>query len=340
MRFSQPLLLLLLLLLPVLWYCHAKAERYLDSLMDAFVVSGGRHALWRRKTRRVLPLLALFWVVVSLAGPAAEVTAPEEATYHASLVVGLDVSKSMLAEDVLLPELDGAPPEISNRLNLARRFLYDFLAGMKNENAGLVFFAGRGLEIVPLTRDHGFFRYILRYTDMMELTDSGSDLGEALKTAKEMLGETDTSGIRTLILISDGEDTGTDDAAIQQVLAELTSRGVRVFCVGIGEKRAVYIPARKAGTGDFDDFYRDKEGVYLQTMLEEDLLRNIATATGGAYFRLEEDQLAQIAKDLRREIYSVPAQSLPKEGVHKKWLDLTPGSLFLALLTYSVFLAI
>lgn len=340
MRFSQPLILLLLLLLPVLWYCHAKAERYLDRLAQAFVMSGGRPALWRRKARRALPLLALFWMVVSLAGPAAEVTAPEEATYQASLVIVLDVSKSMLAEDVLPPELEGRTPEISNRLNLARRFLYDFLGEFKNENAGLAFFAGRGLEIVPLTRDHGFFRYILRYTDMMELTDSGSNLGEALKTAKGMLEEADTSGNRTLILISDGEDTGTDDAAIHQVLSELSVQGVRIFCIGVGEERAVFIPARNPGSGDFDDFYRDKEGVYLQTMLQEDLLKAIAAGTGGAYFRLEEDQLTRIAKDLRHEIYSVPARSLPGQAVQKSWLDLMPGSLLLALLSYSVFLAI
>jgi Ca-activated chloride channel family protein len=340
MRFSQPLLLLLLLLLPVFWYCHARAERYLDRLVQAFVVSGGRQALWRRKARRALPLLALFWMTVSLAGPAAEVTAPEEATFQSSLVITLDVSKSMLAEDVLLPELEGDPPEISNRLNLARRFLYDVLGGLKNENAGLAFFAGRGLEIVPLTRDHGFFRYILRYTDMMELTDSGSDLGEALKTAKGMLAEAGTSGNRTLILISDGEDTGTDDATIHLVLSELSAEGVRVFCVGVGNERAVFIPARTMGSGDFDDFYRDKEGVYLQTMLREDLLKDIAAATGGAYFRLEEDQLTRIAKDLRHKIHSVPAQSLPAQAMQKSWLDLMPGSLLLALLSYSVFLVL
>ncbi len=340
MRFSQPLLLLLLLLLPMLWYCHARAERYLDRLVQAFVVSGGRPALWRRKARRVLPLLALFWMVVSLAGPAAEVTAPEEATYQASLVITLDVSKSMLAEDVLLPESEGDPPEISNRLNLARRFLYDFLGGLKNENAGLAFFAGRGLEIVPLTRDHGFFRYVLRYTDMMELTDSGSDLSEALKTATGMLAEADPSGNRTLILISDGEDTGTDDVAIHQALSELSAQGVRIFCIGVGEERAVFIPARTTGSGDFDDFYRDREGGYLQTMLQEDPLKDIAEATGGAYFRLEADQLTRIAKDLRHEIYSVPAQSLPEQAVQKSWLDLMPGSLLLALLSYSVFLVL
>lgn len=340
MRFSQPFLLLLLLLLPVFWHCHARAECYLDSLMSAFAVRGGRQELWRRKARRILPLLALFWMTVALAGPAIEVVAPEEATFQASLLVGLDVSKSMLAEDVLLTELDEGNPEISNRLNLARRFLDDFLGGMKNENAGLFFFAGRGLETVPLTRDHGFFRYILRYADIMEMTDSGSNLGEALKTAQVMLEEAGTAGIRTLILISDGEDTGSDDAAIRQVLAEFSAQGVRVFCVGVGGKRPVYIPARSKGLAEFGDFYRDKGGEYLQTMLEDDLLKRMAAATGGAYFRLDESELTQISKNLRSEIYRIPAPSLPVDAVHKSWLDLSPGSLLLALLAYSMFLAI
>lgn len=340
MRFSQPLIILLLLLLPVLWYVGVKAERYLGRLTNAFVLGGGGAAPWRHRARLVLPVLASFWMIVSLAGPAVEVAALEEATYQASLVVALDVSKSMLAEDVWLPESGDGAAEISNRLNLAHRFLYQFLGSMKNENAGLVFFAGRGLEIVPLTRDHAFFGYILRHADMLEMTDSGSNLGAALQTAKGMLEAADPAGIRTVILISDGEDTGSEDAATRQVVAELSAQGVRVFCVGVGEKRAVYIPARKKGMTDFDEFYRDREGTYLQTRLEEDPLKSIAAATGGAYVRLEEGQLTRIAQDLRRQIYSVPAPSLPAEALHKRWLDLSPASLILALLSYSVFLAL
>lgn len=340
MRFSHPYVFFLLLLLPALWYCHARAERYLDTLVDAFEVSGGRRALWRRKARRFLPMLALFWMTVSLAGPAVEITAPEEATYQAALVVGLDVSKSMLAEDVLLSEPGEGTAEISNRLNLARRFLYGFLSGLKNENAGMFFFAGNGLETVPLTRDHGFFRYILKYADLLEMTDSGSNLGEALLTAKLMLEEAGNAGIRTLILISDGEATVSDDAAIRRTLAEFSAQGVRVFCVGIGETRSVYIPARKQGTAEFDDFYRDKEGEYLQTKLEEDLLKSIAAATGGAYFRLEADQMLRIAQDLRKEIYRAPVKVKSSAVVHKQWLELMPCSLLLALLSYSMFLVI
>jgi Ca-activated chloride channel homolog len=340
MRFSQPLIFLLLLLLPALWYVSVKGERHLGRLTSAFALGGAGAAPWRRRARLILPLLASFWMIVSLAGPAVEVVALDEATYRASLVVALDVSKSMLAEDVWLPESSDGTGEISNRLNLAHRFLYRFLGSMKNENAGLVFFAGRGLEIVPLTRDHAFFSYILRHADMLEMTDSGSNLGEALHTAKGMLDAADPAGIRTVILISDGEDTGSEDAATRQVLADLSAQGVRVFCVGVGEKRAVYIPARKKGMTDFDEFYRDREGTYLQTRLEEDLLKSIAAATGGAYHRLEEGELARIAKDLRTQIYSVPAPSLPAEVLHKRWLDLSPASLILALLSYSVFLAL
>jgi Ca-activated chloride channel family protein len=340
MRFSSPLIFLLLLLLPLLWYACVKAERYLGRLTKAFALGGGGHPPWRRRVRLILPVTAIFWMICSLAGPAVEVVAPEESTYQASIVVGLDVSKSMLAEDVLLTGPGEGTSEFSNRLNLAHRFIYQFLGNMKNESAGLVFFAGSGLEIVPLTRDHGFFRYLLRHADMMEMTDSGSNLGEALQTAKGMLEDAPPSGIRALILISDGEVTGGDDGAIRQVLSELSTQGIRVFCIGVGEKRAVYIPARKKGMTDLDDFYRDKEGAYLQTMLEEDLLKSIAVATGGAYFRLEESQLTRISKDLRSELYRTPAQSLPAEAVQKRWLDLSPYSLVLALLSYSVFLAI
>jgi Ca-activated chloride channel family protein len=340
MRFSHPFLLLLLLLLPALWYCQARAERYLAVLLDAFTVSGGKPALWRRKARLLLPILAFFLMTVALAGPAVEITVPEEATYQAALVIGLDVSKSMLAEDVLLSKAEEGTPEISNRLNLARRFLYGFLGGLKNENAGMFFFAGNGLETVPLTRDHGFFRYILKYADLLEMTDSGSNLGEALVTAKLMLEEAGHTGIRTLILISDGEVTLSDDAAIRRTLAEFSDQGVRVFCVGVGADRAVYIPARKPGTVEFDDFYRDKEGEYLQTRLEEDLLKSIAAATGGAYFRLEEDQLTRISQDLRKEIYRSPVTAQQSAVVHKQWLELMPSTLVLALLSYSMFLVI
>lgn len=340
MRFAHPYLFSLLLLLPVLWYWHSRSERYLDGLIRLFAGSAGGPAPWRRKARRFLPMLALFWGVVTLAGPAVEITAPEEATYHAALVVGLDVSKSMLAEDVLLTPAAEGTPEIANRLNLARRFLYDFLGGMKNENAGMFFFAGNGLETVPLTRDHGFFRYILKYADLLEMTDSGSNLGEALFTAKLMLDEAGNAGIRTVILISDGEVTASDEAATLRLLADFAAQGVRVFCVGVGQDRPVYIPARKQGTAEFADFYRNRQGEYLQTRREDELLKRIAVASGGAYFRLEEDQLGRTSQDLRKEIYRVPVKVEPSAAVHKQWLDLMPGSLLLGLLCYSVFLVL
>jgi len=340
MRFSSPFLLLLLLVLPVLWALGVRAERYLARVMASFTLAGEGAPSWRRRARLVLPLVAMGWLIIALAGPAVEVAAREETTYQASLVIGLDVSKSMLAEDVLLAGLPGEAAEISNRLNLARRFLRQFLGELKNENAGLLFFAGSGLEIVPLTRDHGFFRFILRHADVMEMTDSGSDLGDALRAALGMLEDADPAGVRTVILISDGEDTAGDAAGIREALAAFSDQGIRVFTVGVGEDQPVYIPARKPGIDDFDDFYRDRAGGYQQTRLEEGLLKSIAAETRGSYVRLDEGRLPEIAAALRSEIYRLPAPTLKAEATHRRWLDLSPGALLLALLSYGLFLLV
>ena len=334
MRLSHPQLLILLLLLPLLGYLAHRTERHLGKIRAAFAWRGKRQAGWRPAARRLLPVLAASWMIFALAGPAVEIDIPQEAAFRTSLVVGLDVSKSMLAEDIMPAGSEGEAFGMANRLNLARRFLHRFLGRLEGEKTGLFFFAGRGLKSC-LTPGSRILRYILQHADAMEMTESGSSLSEALKTARDMLAEGEASGIRTVLLISDGEDTGRDYAGIQQTLAFFAARQVRVFCLGVGKKQAVFIPVRKKGMTEADGFYRDESGHYLQTRLEEDLLRRMAAETGGAYLQLADDALAGVAGKLLAEIESFPGQLLSEETLRKSWLELAPLFLVLGLLSYT-----
>lgn len=337
MHFSHPLLLWLFLLLPLIGYRTFRAELYLGKVRQAFTMMGEKRPTWRLKARLLLPVLAASWTVFGLAGPAVEIASPEESKYRSSLVLGLDVSKSMLAEDVVLMRAVEEPFEISNRLNLGRRFFHHLIERLENQKTGLFYFAGRGIEIAPLTRDHGFLRYILRHSDTMEMTASGSNLGKALETARGMLRTADVSGRQAVVLVSDGEDIGSDDAGIQQTISFFADEGIRIFCVGTGENQPVHIPIRKKGMTEIDGFYKDMNGNYLQTKLEEDLLKRIALETGGVYVQVKEDSIGRIARELLQHMQNYPSEILPSEAVRKTLLDLSPFFLFLGLFSYTAY---
>lgn len=295
MKWTQPAYLLLLLALPVVLLLTIVTERYWQRIRVLW--AGQRARLhWRSQLR--IALVAMLFVVLplALAGLTVPAMAPQSIQERMTLVIGLDVSKSMLAEDVLeSPE----PQRLANRLNLGRSFINNLLNELENERVGLFFFARNGIEMVPPTRDHGFIRYILRHTDMGRLTDSGSDLVAALTTADTMMGDDSFQGNEAVVLITDGEDT---ENSLEQLMNHLQSPNTKrrpVYSVRIGSDESVLIPIRKPGIPSIEGFYTDEQGLTLQTRASDSLLQHITALTQGTnwHYRSDTSRVAQQVVD-------------------------------------------
>ena len=237
--------------------------------------------------------LALGALILSLAEPKRQYTKTVFNRSGIDVVIGIDVSKSMLAEDEALPEDGKKLFAIPNRLNRARYCALNIISALKGERTGIFMFASKGVTVVPLTNDYGYCQYIIKHVNDATITIPGSDLGQAVDTGVSYFEGEPRKTVRTIILISDGEDISDDKAAALEAARRAAMQGVNVYTIAIGGSRQVLIPVRNADATAIEDYYRDEEGGYLRTAMSTEPLKSIATATGGSFFRGHDERSAE-----------------------------------------------
>ena len=229
------------------------------------VLTGAVHHR-RRIAKAVLVTLGLGSLWLALVGPQWGFRWEALRRRGVDLVIGLDVSKSMLAEDVK-----------PNRLERAKLAIRELLPELRGDRIGLIAFAGTSFAQCPLTVDYGAFALTLEEVTADTIPRGGTALGEAIRSGLTLL-QSSAESSRALVLITDGEDhTGEAMRAAE----EAAKRGVRIFCVGIGTAEGELIPVTDA-QGQHG-FLKDREGRTVKSRLDEALLQRIALATGGSY---------------------------------------------------------
>ena len=288
MYWENPELLLLWWTLPaavVLFYFlnrrqQQAARRFADHLMLARLLPAGSSG--RRWLKVVLLLVGLSCLIAGAARPRWGVYFEEVQSRGVDMFVLLDVSRSMLAEDV-------AP----NRLERAKSDIRDLIERMEGDRVGLIVFAGAAVVQVPLTTDHEFFVSVLTDVDEESAPRGGSLIGDAIRKALSSLGQhADRDNV--LVIITDGEDHESFPA---EAAAEAAARGVKIFTVGLGDSQeGGRIPVRDR-SGRLT--YLQHDGQELWSQMNEDLLRQIALDSGGAYIpaRTQAYDLGQVYED-------------------------------------------
>jgi len=240
-------------------------SRFLSAAMQVRLV----HRL--SQTRRWLSIgclgLAGVSLVVALMRPQWGLTYQETPRVGAQIMVCLDVSKSMLAEDT-------AP----NRLQRAKAEVTDLLSYLEGDQIGLIAFAGRATVLCPLTPDFGFFRLILDGASPTSVGRGGTRLEEPIRKAlASFRSESDVS--RMIVLITDGEDQDSHPLDAAKAAAE---RGVRILAIGFGDEAGSEIRVTDPRTGARTTVL-DSDGKPVRTSLDGETLRKIALETDGAY---------------------------------------------------------
>lgn len=255
------------LLLGMAWRARRRAlERFGDAPLVAKLSQSVSHGA--RKLKAALLLAALALLVLALARPQFGTRVETVRSRGRDVMVALDVSVSMLAEDV-------AP----NRLERARLEIARLIRGLDGDRVGLVAFAGNAFVQSPLTADYGAALMFLSAMDTDLIPTQGTDLGRALDVALDAFEEGATGDQQVLVVVTDGEDhEGAIDAAVDRA----TAMGIRIHTVGIGSPDGEPIPVTDE-TGRRQGFLRDDEGTVVTTRLEEGPLRDVARRTGGRY---------------------------------------------------------
>jgi Ca-activated chloride channel homolog len=184
------------------------------------------------------------------------------------VIIALDTSESMLAEDL-------AP----NRITRARQEIQSLIERLRGDRVGLVAFSGQAFVQCPLTLDYAAARMFLRFMDTNLIPVPGTAMAEAIRAADKAFGSKERK-FKALVLITDGEDHEGD---VEEAAREAKEQGVRIFAVGIGTTKGEPIPMRDA-SGGVRDYKRDSGGNVIMSRLDPTVLRQICEETGGRYY--------------------------------------------------------
>ena len=268
-NFAQAQYLLLLLLVPFFFVIQAVVlkirKKRIRKFGDEALVSRLMPSYSEGKTwiRLVLFSIGFIFFIIGLSRPQIGARLKEHETKGAEIMIVLDVSNSMLAEDY-------SP----NRLERAKLAISRLVDKLRDERIGLIVFAGNSFVQLPITTDYVSAKMFLNSISTESVPVQGTAMGDAISTAMKSFS-LQSEKSRAVIVITDGENHEDDPVSAAQQAAEL---GVRVFTIGVGSPEGKPIPFE-------GELLKDKNGEIVVTRLEESILRDVADAGNGLYVR-------------------------------------------------------
>lgn len=287
------LLFLLLLYIPLIWYWIRPRHSHYASLgvstLAPFKGKLTRGRAWLLPIMRLLEMVALGALIVALARPQKQDSLTSSHVYGTDIVVALDISESMMSKDIK-----------PTRFDAAKSTAVEFIQNRKQDNIGLVIFAGEALSIMPLTND------LMALENAVEglqigMLPTNTAIGDGLVSAiNRVLNGQATS--KSIILITDGTNNAGDvDPEIASDIAK--SKGIKVYTIGVGlDDKAVYT----------DEF--GYQSVTVESKMDEATLKNIAGKTGGEFFRVTD---AHALDEVFKKIDELEKTSMDVESVQR-----------------------
>jgi Ca-activated chloride channel homolog len=318
MTFDAPLVLLLAPVLALAFGFGAwLARRQRIRLARRWSASLGRMARARGGWAPLVVGLSGLFAAVGLAGPRAGRTEVKTETRALSLVFAIDISRSMLAEDV-------APSRLQRAGREARRLIQD----LEGDRLGLIAFAGRSYILAPLTVDGGAVRMYLDALDPDLASEGGTSLGAVLAQGTELLGAATDAADRVLVLFTDGEAHDTLPEVVARAEA-LKEAGVRLIVVAEGRALPTRIPIRDSA-GTLMEYKQDENGNVVRTQRRDDFLRALVDAGDGTLVPNELPDQAGAVRDLVAAMKRSPtAETRTADLVPRAWIPVLAAALLL-----------
>ncbi len=291
LRFENPQYFYLFTLIPVLlglfwlsWHFRKQALNRFGQ-QKVFKVIMPWRSVRRPWLRFTLILMAFSMLIVAAANPLVGSRMQEAKREGVDLIIALDVSRSMLAQDIR-----------PNRLERARMAVSRLIDRLENDRIGIVLFAGSSITQVPITTDHSAAKMMLRTASPESVPLQGTAIGGAIERAMASFQGEDLKN-KVIIIVSDGENHIDDPVAAAKLAAEA---GVIIHTVGIGTHAGAPVPVYN--NNQLTGFLRDNEGNTVVSRYDEATLRQIAQATGGVFRHSTEADLGlnRILDEIRK----------------------------------------
>lgn len=235
-----------------------------EQLMDGFSAK-------RQNIKFALWLFSIAFIVLGLTNPQMGTRLQKVKRQGVDVVIALDVSKSMLAQDVT-----------PNRLDRSKQFISKLLSRMADDRIALIIFAGNAYMQMPLTIDYSAAKLFLNTINTEIVPTQGTAIGEAIDLATQAF-DPEEEKFKTLIIITDGENH--ESGAIRSA-EDAEDLGVLTYTVGVGSKDGAPIPVYRGNTKQVVDYVRDKSGKKVNSTLNVEMLKDVAKAGNGQFFQL------------------------------------------------------
>ncbi|MCA6071745.1 MAG: VWA domain-containing protein [Endomicrobium sp.] len=281
--FADKVYLLLLFLIPILIFFFFVAFKKRKAALNTLISSMNMPILAvvnlkAYKVKYILLLVGLFFVILALARPQYGEQKRTVIKESSEIVIALDVSKSMLAQD--------SKP---NRLEQAKLMALRVVEESPGEKMGVIIFSGTAMWQCPMTYDLQALKMFLKSVEAGSLPLGGTQISDAIILASKVVSGKTASG-RALLLISDGED---HDSKIKKALHIARKAELKIISVGIGAHEGSPIPL-KDKTGDIRDYVKDRNGRVVISKANSILLKSVADETGGKYFDASDKDISPV----------------------------------------------
>lgn len=302
-RFANPEYLYLLILIPLLLLIfrigRGLTRRRLKQFGDPDILKNLMPDLSysRPVVKYLLIMTALIFLILSVARPQFGTKLQEVKRKGIEIIIALDVSNSMLAQDIQ-----------PNRLEKAKQSISKLVERLVNDRIGLIVFAGQAYTQIPITNDYASAKMFLSSISTGIVPVQGTAIGSAIKLAMSSFTPQEDMS-RVLIIITDGENHEDDAVAMAR---EAVEKGIKTYTIGVGLAKGSPVPM-SGGSGQ-QDFLKDKDGNVVISKLNEQMLEQIATEGGGKYIRANNTRLGLNAlfedinqlekKEIEAKVYS------------------------------------
>ncbi|WP_405610740.1 VWA domain-containing protein [Polaribacter sp. Asnod1-A03] len=271
-KIEEPIYFSLLIIIPamvvvfllVLWWKKRTQKKFSD--LNLLKKLAPNTSIFKAVLKLITLLLGITFIIIALVNPKMGTKLQTVKREGVDIVFALDVSKSMLAEDI-------AP----NRLEKAKQIISKTIDKLGSDRVGIIVYAGNSYPLLPITTDHGAANMFLQNANPDMVSSQGTDINGALELAKTYYNNDEQTN-RFLIIISDGED---HQEETKQVAQTLTEEGVKIYTIGVGTENGGPIPMRV--NGSMIGYKKDNKGETVITQRKPDVLQGIADAAEGKY---------------------------------------------------------
>lgn len=278
-RFEDTIYLYLLIVIPILGVVYLfglyRSRKKLKKAGDIELLKGLMPdvSVWRPAAKFCLLLTALALMIIMLARPQFGTKINNEKRTGIETIIAMDISNSMLAEDV-----------VPSRLDRSKMMVENLVDNFNDDKIGLIVFAGDAFVQLPITSDYVSAKMFLESIDPSMMASQGTDAAAAINMAVNSFTHDEGVG-KAIILITDGED---HEGGALEAATNAKEKGMRVYVLGVGSPKGAPIPI--PGT---NDFMTDNSGKTVMSALNEEMCKQIASAGGGVYIHVDNNSNAQ-----------------------------------------------